>query len=141
MSSTDRPHLVAALESLEQEERQLVAELEATQVRLAQLRDVIAPMKKLLNGSALRPPRLIRLRIGPEGYEGLTISQAIHKVLKQGGKAMTAPEIKDALLGGGYKTDSMNLTNLIGATVRRLEGKRFQREGDLAWSALDGDED
>lgn len=133
MSSTNTSHLVAALESLEQEEKALATELSSlmarqkeAEKRLTELREAIGPVKKLINGKSafvLNQPQ-------EASFAGLPISEAIGKLLSLLHKSMTAPEIAKELLARDYKTQSENFTNLVGATLRRLEGKRFKREGD-----------
>lgn len=135
--STER--LTAALEALEKEEAALAAELTSLQLRerevidrLAELRDAIGPVKKLVNGRtafALGQPQEV-------SFAGLVISEAIDKLLTMLHKPMSAPEISRELLARGFKTESQNFTNLVGATLRRLEGKRFRREGDNGWTYL-----
>jgi len=135
--STSR--LAAALESLEDEERALAAELNSLQARmhevmqrLAELRDAIGPVKKLINGKpafALNQPQ-------EESFDGLPISEAIYKLMKLLQKPMHAPEISRELLARGYKTKSENFTNLVGATLRRLEGKRFARDDENQWGYI-----
>lgn len=136
MSNT---RLAAALESLEEEERSLAAELlslhartQELEARLREVRDAIGPVKKLINGTpkfSLNPPQ-------EQSYDGLPISDAIHKLLTTLHKPMTPPEIARELLARGYTTNSENFTNLVGVTVRRLDGKRFMRDDENRWTYM-----
>lgn len=137
MSTPNPARLLAALESLEEEEKALVTELSSLQmrqrqveVRLAELRDAIGPVKKLINGK----PSFALVEPQESGLTGVPISEAIEKLLFSVQKPLTAPEIAKELLARGYQTSSENFTNLVGVTVRRLEKKKFVRDEQNRWS-------
>jgi hypothetical protein len=137
MTTTDKPPLEVALDSLRKEEERLAAELRGVQVRqnelqteLTELHALMESIQKRLNAAAR--PQLTLAPAPIESYSDLPISEAVAKVLSVKGKPMTVPEIADELIARGFKSTSSNFKNLVGVTVRRLQGKRFLRD-DGRW--------
>ncbi len=140
MSTNDKPPLEAALDSLRKEEERLAAELRGLESRKSEVESEIEELQELMEAIEKRIKASERptLTLAPnpfeeESYEGLPISEAVAKLISVKGRSLRVPEIADELLARGFKTNSSNFKNLIGVTVRRLEGKRFTRQGGR-WS-------
>jgi hypothetical protein len=136
MSNNDKPPLEVALDSLRKEEERLAAELRSVAARKEELDDRLGELHDAMEAiEKLRSSRRVVLAPVPgESYAGLPISEAVTKLLSVKGKPMTVPEIADELVARGFKPNTKNFKNLVGVTVRRLKGKRFQQDDENRWS-------
>jgi hypothetical protein len=131
MTNQHSDSIASALTALEIEERDLKQQIAALQQRLTDVRAAIVPIRKLV-GNTQEEIAFIQ----PMDFTQLSLPRAMHQYLLARGIPMSAPEISRDLLAGGFKTESENFTNLVGTTLRRSEGRLFDRDKDGLWRAI-----
>lgn len=68
-------------------------------------------------------------------FEGLGITDAAKRLVKELGRPLTTREISDGLLDRGMKTKSKNFTATVYATL--TNSKQFKRTKDERWEPLE----
>lgn len=131
MPNDSSNHLVAALASLREEEKRLVSQIKFLQARLHEVQAATGPISKLLG-----EPAAHHVSASDANYSNLTIRAGIARIMQERGVPLTAPEIAKSLLAKGFKSGASNFTNMVGVTLRRLEGKDFKRADDNNWTLV-----
>jgi len=131
-----KAHIQGAIEHLESERQQAQHQVTAAQLHIKELNSSITTLQKSLNHEAspfrsfhapLRPPHL--------KYANISVRWAILDLLHDS-KAMTTPEIADALKAAGIESKAANFANNVSAVlsttmtkhneVQQLPGGRWE---------------
>jgi len=123
MSNSNQDNLALALASLEQEKEKLSSQLRTIQAQLDRVLGAIAQLSLTDMESS-------------GDYSSLTLRAAIHKYMKEKGKGLRASEIAHGLKERGFKSSAEKFPNMVGVTLRRLDGTDFKQDSEKRWTLI-----
>ena len=129
--------IATAIGALRSEESELTEEISKMQARVGSVRAAMASMSALLPNEEVGK-QTVRPMTHPNGayaFEGMPFTKALTKYIQTLNSPATVKEITEGFKAAGYKFSSENEATQVYVSLKRNEGKLFERVGKK-WKAI-----
>lgn len=122
--------LLQAFNALREQETSLMTEISIAQTRLEKVRLAISSMRPLvtLDASGETNQDVLKFEEVPAtGLNSLSFSKALESFMRSINKPLSVREVTDQFEAAGYKYGSTSPINQVNVSLRRGEGKAYER--------------